>query len=316
MNFHCVSCNEKGDAHFFDIVLAIAVEHQNIPAIKQLFCLQGIDLNWIPKCKDHSREYNVKHKLRFSTNIEMIELFLAQPTFRYDPKTFCPLEKFCLRGTIYFNDSDSEKKERERIQMNGFLHFAFHPRVFYVPDAVLGESVTSEADYSMKNLEWLLAVGRCFYKKTYTFINDSCSKEAWWRNLTLSLSEHYDLAARGNQFYKNNAMYISKLHQLSFDFRRFEVHPKSIIQKYRKEVGLEWDLASEVFVLSILMGDGYLTLHETASPETRRFFAIVGKLPLEIQMLLSQRSCGSSRDMIKSACIEKACKLALGLCVF
>lgn len=311
----CENCKEKRKQNFLEMTLAAAMQDKNIFAIKQLLTLPCIDLGWSIKCPSH--DGGIMRSLMYSTNIEMIDMFLAHPSFPCDPYKYHPMNMFSLSyGGTPFNETESQAIERHALKFKGFLHYAFHPRVFYSSDERIGNAVSSNRKENIEEVEWLLAIGRCFYKKEYTFRNDSGSGKSWWRELTLTLSEHFNISAYWNRHYPNDGTYLSSLLQLSLDFHHFEINPKHVIQKYRTKVGLEWDLASEVFMICSLIAKGYFTLKKEASKETHRFTKIFSMLCPEIQMLLCQRSCGSMRDFIKTECLEKACKLTFGICVF
>ncbi len=52
-----------------------------------------------------------------------------------------------------------------------------------------------------------------------------------------------------------------------------------------------------MLILMILYMDSYLQLKEPL-PEIKRFFEIAARLPEELQALISNRSCGLTRDTI------------------
>ena len=65
--------------------------------------------------------------------------------------------------------------------------------------------------------------------------------------------------------------------------------------------------AARLFSLVVLVCDDYFALvQHSGSPEVRRFFRIARFLPIEMQMTLCNRSCGSPKDLITKASSEAA----------
>jgi len=59
-----------------------------------------------------------------------------------------------------------------------------------------------------------------------------------------------------------------------------------------------------VFALAVFFSDDYLALSKNASSNERRFFVILRKLPMEIQMILSNRQARVSRDIVSTQLTE------------
>jgi len=59
-----------------------------------------------------------------------------------------------------------------------------------------------------------------------------------------------------------------------------------------------------VFALAVFFSDDYLALSQNASSNERRFFVILRKLPMEIQMILSNRQARVSRDIVSTQLTE------------
>ena len=61
-------------------------------------------------------------------------------------------------------------------------------------------------------------------------------------------------------------------------------------------------LAAEIFALTVFLCDELLhlkpTLATTAATDTLRFFSIISKLPMELQMILCHRVVGSMKQNI------------------
>ena len=76
------------------------------------------------------------------------------------------------------------------------------------------------------------------------------------------------------------------------------------------------DLAAEVFALTVFLCDDLLHLKPTSHPaatpdhatDPTRFFAIVSKLPMELQMILCHRVVGSMKQNILRKDSEAAFK--------
>ena len=59
-----------------------------------------------------------------------------------------------------------------------------------------------------------------------------------------------------------------------------------------------------MFALAVFFSDDYLALSQNASSNERRFFVILRKLPMEIQMILSNRQARVSRDIVSTQLTE------------
>ena len=83
----------------------------------------------------------------------------------------------------------------------------------------------------------------------------------------------------------------------------------------RVKPGLLDELAAELFALTVFLCDDLLQVKPAlinAAPEldtaTARFFAIIRRLPMELQMVLCRRVIGSTNDNILSQDSEAAFK--------
>jgi len=66
-------------------------------------------------------------------------------------------------------------------------------------------------------------------------------------------------------------------------------------------VELGGELAAEMFAQVVFVSDGLLQVNDTTTPSpAARFFSIVKRLPLELQMLLCFRQVGSAKEIIPS----------------
>lgn len=161
----CKECDEAQDKYFLEMTLAMAIRNENIPAIKQLLTLK-LDLNWIQRCKRGShRGFCAMEQLGVCSNPAIIDLLLEHPEFHPDPNFF-PLTTFIWgRQEFPSIETHTNRKEREHRLWLNFLHYAFHPRLFHVPDEALGRCLTHKWEWYIRDLKWLLAVGRYFEKK-------------------------------------------------------------------------------------------------------------------------------------------------------
>ena len=82
---------------------------------------------------------------------------------------------------------------------------------------------------------------------------------------------------------------------------RFTANRAQTQYELRLELGLPVALASEMFALVIFLGDDTLKIRETeAQTPTGRFFTIVKRLPMELQMILCHRAFGCNKQNILS----------------
>ena len=103
---------------------------------------------------------------------------------------------------------------------------------------------------------------------------------------------------------------------------RFIANPTQTRHELRVKLGVLDELAAEVFALTVFLCDGLLQLKPArarrtcptsavataAAAATTRFFLIVEKLPMELQMILCHRVVGSVKDSILSKDSEVAFK--------
>lgn len=76
----------------------------------------------------------------------------------------------------------------------------------------------------------------------------------------------------------------------------------------RKHFGLHYEDASSCFALIVGLCDGYFTLNLRSPhiPTTIRFFNSVCKLPMELQMLICNRTFDSEKDTVKKSDLDEA----------
>ena len=66
--------------------------------------------------------------------------------------------------------------------------------------------------------------------------------------------------------------------------------------------------AAEIFALTVFLSDDFLTVSEKGISKEKRFFQIIENLPMELQMVLCQRSIGCSKINIPTKDSEPAFK--------
>ena len=105
-----------------------------------------------------------------------------------------------------------------------------------------------------------------------------------------------------------------KLNIATLLLRRFKAHPEQIRREVRVKLGFPDELAAEVFALADFLCDGLLQLKpapaksRTKGAAALRFFTIIQRLPLELQMILCHRVADSCKDSILSKDSEVAFK--------
>lgn len=96
---------------------------------------------------------------------------------------------------------------------------------------------------------------------------------------------------------------------------KFRDDPAQTRQQLRLELSLEDMVATDIFVMIVLLSDDYLKITPTdqsikqasqVSQAIIRFFGIAQRLPMELQMVLCYRLTGSMKDNIKAADFEWA----------
>ena len=103
---------------------------------------------------------------------------------------------------------------------------------------------------------------------------------------------------------------------------RFQANPMQTRHEVRLKLGLQDELAAELFAVIVFLCDELLRLKPVASPSSSkpssstaaaaaaaiRFFVIAQRLPMELQMILCYRVVGSMRQNLKSNASEEAFK--------
>jgi len=103
----------------------------------------------------------------------------------------------------------------------------------------------------------------------------------------------------------------------------FNCHPEvvSMLNRFfadrvgtRREISLELGmpdpLAADLFATVVFLCDGFLNLRPSfVSSPSGRFFSIVSRLPMELQMMMCWRLCGSAKQNIQSRDAEAAFRM-------
>jgi len=81
----------------------------------------------------------------------------------------------------------------------------------------------------------------------------------------------------------------------------YERDPVAARHRLRRLPGLREYFIGHIFALVVFYSDSYVAINERlAHSDTRRFFSITSRLPLDLQMVLCNRAFGSPRDIILS----------------
>jgi len=103
---------------------------------------------------------------------------------------------------------------------------------------------------------------------------------------------------------------------------RFATNPTATRHEIRVKLGLQGALAAELFAVMVFLCDDLLQVKALPTPTTSeqdpaavRFFAVVSRLPMELQMVLCHQVYGSTKERILSHDSEMAFKsLTRALC--
>jgi len=89
---------------------------------------------------------------------------------------------------------------------------------------------------------------------------------------------------------------------------RFIANPALTRHEVRVKLGMLDELAAEVFALTVFLCDDLLQLKPALDTAATRFFTIVKRLPMELQMILCHRAVGSMRQNVLRKNSETAFK--------
>jgi len=143
-------------------------------------------------------------------------------------------------------------------------------------------------------VQYLLASGREINTKTRSTFNKRTAAEqgrAMGRKTTKPANETKEVFERR----KINGPLCADL------IDEYEHDPVAVRLRLRRQPGLREHFIGHLFALVDFHSDNSVVVNEkTADPDTRRFFRITSRLPLEIQMIVCNRIFGSPKDIILS----------------
>ena len=128
----------------------------------------------------------------------------------------------------------------------------------------------------------------------------------WW----IASGREMDLGKPGDVG-KTNAIGEAKDHgktEVVTLLERFKENPLETRLQVRVELGLTDNLAAEMFALAVFVSDGILQVNDTIPSPAARYFSIVRRLPLELQMVVCHRVVGSAEEIIPGKESEVAFK--------
>jgi len=81
----------------------------------------------------------------------------------------------------------------------------------------------------------------------------------------------------------------------------YERDPVAVRHRLRRQPGLRESFIAHLFALVVFHSDSFVVINERlAHSDTKRFFRICARLPLEVQMIICNRAFGSPKDIILS----------------
>ena len=218
-----------------------------------------LDVNWA----DDLDQWTALHLASFYGRDEVVKLLLAHPNINVntlDVSGSTPFSYGCLNGRIPV------------IQL-----LLKDPRVDITLADDEGHTPLWWASDSGKHevIEWLIASGRD--------LGDLDKKGMHWGD------KEYNALELAREMRKTEVVRL---------LERFLVNPMQTRHEVRVKLGVLDELAAEVFALTVFLCDGLLQLRPNNSPAVTRFFTIVKKLPMELQMILCHRVLGSMKQNI------------------
>jgi len=244
----------------------------------------GIDVN----CADPGFGLAALHIASFNGHVEVVKLLLAHPDINVNFKDydgFTPFAAGCVDG------------ELSVVQL-----LLKDPRVDVTLDDHRGRTplwhASDGGNYEM--VEWFIASGRD--------LGDIKTKKG------KSSGDGKKRSALAIARRQKNTEVVSLL-------KKFMANPEQTRHEVRAKLGVLDEVAAEVYALTIFLCDGLLQLKPashpavTAAAAATRFFLIVKRLPMELQMILCHSVVDSAKDSILSKNSEAAFKsLARILC--
>jgi len=82
---------------------------------------------------------------------------------------------------------------------------------------------------------------------------------------------------------------------------QYEGDPVAVRHRLRRQRGVREDFIGHLFALVVFHTDNFVVIRENeVHADTRRFFTICARFPLDLQMLLCNRAFGSAKDIVPS----------------
>jgi len=146
-------------------------------------------------------------------------------------------------------------------------------------------------------LQLLLASGREINTKLRDSTRKTAAEEA--RNWKFTGQVHAETPEELTRIIQNGPGIVDLLDS-------FEVNRDAMRQSLRRLPNIRGFFVNRVFALVVFTTDGFLAVGDAASPEVRRFFSIVEKFPIELQMVICYRLFGSPKNTVSSRDSEPA----------
>jgi len=142
-------------------------------------------------------------------------------------------------------------------------------------------------------VQHLLASGREIDTKMRCTFNNKTAAEQGRAMGTADKEDHE--TEEDFQRSKTNAPLCAEL------LKEYECDPVTVRHRLRRRPGLREHFIGHLFALVVFHSDSFAVTNERTAPsDTRRFFKMTPRLPLEIQMIICNRVFGSAKDIILS----------------
>jgi hypothetical protein len=253
--------------------LYLACDSGRVRRVREILdCHHRVDVNWM---NDYNQGITGLHVACIRGHLEIISLLLRHPCIDVNQKDNCGRTPFYVACAYGRSSVVALMSKDSRVLINEPNENGFTP---LSRAAYLGHPEVINA---------MIASGRLFYPGHHSG-NDCAIVKA--RSI-------------------GNAAVVSLL-------ERYKDHPDDTRHLVRLEVGWYDSMSAEVFSMVVLLCDDYFVLGERnggdGGSKTRRFFAIVQQLPMELQMFLCCRVGGSTKERIAVKDIDLALKSSFG----
>jgi len=103
------------------------------------------------------------------------------------------------------------------------------------------------------------------------------------------------------------ALEVSKSPEVREVMASYQSRPRETRRRLRLQLGLLAEDVANLFACAVLVSDGYLQLRRAAQRKrAARFFAIISRLPMELQMMMCHRRYRSAKVFVLSGDTEAA----------